>query len=204
MAPARSWRVAFAATGVFILLGAPRHPRGSMAEMLVHPDWVWSHLALLLGFLALLMGQKTVERRRDLPLRTRSSLRFAVIGTLLQVSEMALHTAAVVDAQKLVAGAPTPVLTTHLIASVLFYPAFGATMIAFVLAAGRDRVIGSPWISWIGVIGLAAHGLSAPLVLLFQQEWAGIMFPLLVLFGLWALLAAMWPVPVRMAEPVAA
>ena len=161
-----------------------------MAEMLGHPAWVRAHSLLLAGFVALLVGLVFFRSDSTLPQATRRWTRFAVIGTLLQALEMVLHTAAVVDHSNLVAGNATP-LTTHLLASVVFYPIFAATLVGLIIVAARDGVLGSPWISWLGIVGLVAHGVAPPLVGS-GIEGARILFPLLALFALWLILAGLW------------
>ncbi len=188
------WRLFFALSALFILIGGPQHPGGSMAEMLAHPKWVPSHAWLLAGFLALLVGLILYQRGAALPERTRRWVRLAMFGTVLQAVEMAFHTAAVVDHANLMAGRATPVLTTHLWLAVIFYPIFGATIVGFIVATLRDRSLGSPWIGWLGILGALAHGASAPLVVLFKVQGARILFPLLMLLAFWQILAALWPV----------
>jgi hypothetical protein len=56
-----------------------------------------------------------------------------------------------------------------------------------------DRTLGSPWIAWLGILGAAAHGLSAPLVVGLRINQAGILFPMLMLLAIWLALAAVWP-----------
>ena len=80
----------------------------------------------------------------DLPAASRRWLTPAIVGTVLQTIEMAMHTIAYVDAENLVAGLPTPVLTTHLWMTVLFYPVFGVTMVGFLVAASRELAPGEP------------------------------------------------------------
>ena len=55
---------------------------------------------------------------------------------------------------------------------------------------GQARILGSRWVTWLGVVGLAAHGL-APALVAFVSEDAGTLFPLLVLFAVWLLLAGL-------------
>jgi hypothetical protein len=189
-----SWRPLFFLAAVTIIVGGMHHPRGRMVDMLAHPDWTWSHSVILVGFLALLVGLVLYRRAASpLPARTARWLRFALWGTALQAVEMAFHTVSVVDAENLAAGASTPVLTTHLVLAVVLYPVFGVTMIGFIVATARDRTMASPWVSWIGILGAAAHGLSAPLVVGLRIPQAGILFPLLTLLALWLALAALWP-----------
>jgi len=187
------WRPCFVLSALFILVGGPRHPRGTMAEMLGHPDWVLSHALMLVGFVALLLGLILYNRGAAVPDRTRKWLRFALIGSALQVVEMVMHTVSVVDHANLVAGRATPVLTTHLWLAVVFYPIFAATIVGLILAGMRDRSLGSPWIGWLGILGAVAHGASAPLVILFEIEQARILFPGIALLAIWLLLGALWP-----------
>jgi hypothetical protein len=191
------WRLCFIVSALFLMAGGPQHPGGEMHEMLGSPKWVPAHLLLLAGFVALLVGLLVYKRTRSLPGATQRWLRFAIIGTVLQTIEMAMHTAAVFDHDHLVAGQSTPVLTTHLWLAVFFYPIFGLTIIGFIIAGMRDHVIGSPWIGWLGIAGALANGLAPPLVVLFKIEGARILFPFLLLFALWLILAGLWPLRAR-------
>ena len=195
-----AWRVCFVLFAVLIAAGGPQHPQGTMEQMLANRMWVPAHSLLFAGFVALLIGLIALGRGPLLPPRTRRWLRWAIIGTAVQAVEMALHTAAAVDAANLVAHRPTPILTTHLALAVPAYPFFAVTLIGLIVVSARERTLGSPWIAWIGVIGAAAHGASAPLVVAFNVHQAGVLFPLLLLVALWALLAAFWPV--RSAPPL--
>jgi hypothetical protein len=190
------WRLCFILSALFLMAGGPQHPGGTMAEMLADRRWVPAHSLLLAGFITLVAGL-LLYSRTTLPERTRRWLRFAVFGTILQVVEMAFHTAAVVDHDHLVAGSGTPVLTTHLWLAVFFYPIFGVTFAGFMIAGMRDRVLGSPWIGWLGIVGLLANGAAPPLVVLLKVEGARILFPLLLCFALWLILAGLWPIRVR-------
>lgn len=190
-----AWRVLFALSGLLILAGGPRHPLGTMAEMLAHPDWVPSHALMLAGFTAMTAGLWRLRAASVLPSRSHWWSTLALAGAGLQTLEMLLHTLAYVDHGHLVAGQSTPILSTHLFLSVTMYPVFAVTLIGFILASVRDRAIGSPWIAWIGIIGAAGHGLSAPLVVGLGMVAARVLFPLLVGVGVWLLLAAVWPTP---------
>jgi hypothetical protein len=191
------WRGSLALSALLIFIGGPMHPGGTMAEMLANPSWLPGHALVFAGFVALAVGLVLYGRDADLPPASRRWLRLAVIGTVLQAIEMAVHTAAYVDAANLVAGRATPVLTTHLWLSILFYPVFGITMAGFLVFAWRERTLGSPWTNWMGIAGALAHGAAPPLVLLLELESARVLFPMVVLFALWTLTAAVWPPRVR-------
>jgi hypothetical protein len=183
--------VLFVVAALFIAAGGPQHPGGSMAEMLANPKWMPAHLLLLAGFVSLLAGLVLFGRSASFSDRTRRWLRLALFGTVLQAIEMAFHAAAMVDHDNLVAGRATPILSTHLAMAVIFYPAFAVTLIGFIIAGARDRAVGSPWISCLGIVGLAGHGAAAPLVVLFKVPGAARLFPFLMGFALWMLLAGL-------------
>lgn len=187
------WRGLFVLAGVLIFIGGPQHPGGTMAEMLADPLWLQSHALMLVAFVALLAGLIVYARSVAVPARTRRWLTFAVVGLVLQSIEMAFHTAAYLDLENLLAGRATPVLTTHLWMTPIFYPIFAVTMAGFVTTATRERVLGSHWIGWIGIAGALAHGAAGFLVPLFNVGWARILFPMIVLLALWAILAGLWP-----------
>jgi hypothetical protein len=189
------WRIAFFTAGVLVIAGAWQHPRDpTMAEMLANPNWFMSHALMTVGFGAMLAGLLWFGRDRGSGMA--GVTRLTIGATALQLFEMALHTAAMVDHDRLIADDSTPVLSTHLVMAVLFYPVFGAAAIAFIVAGIRTRTLGSPWIGWLGIIGAAAHGLSAPLVVGLNVN-AVILFPMLMLFALWLVLAAIWPLAPR-------
>jgi nitrate reductase NapE component len=185
------WRICFVLGAVLIAAGGPQHPAGTMEQMLASPKWVPAHLLLLAAFLLLLVGLVLFSRSRPVPERTRRWVRVAIAGTVLQVIEMALHSAAVVDHDAFAAGRATPILSTHLAISVVFYPLFAAALIGFIVAGVRDHTVGSVWFAWLGVLGLVGHGASAPLVVAFHIEAARALFPLLLGFALWMLLAGL-------------
>jgi hypothetical protein len=185
----QGWRLGFVTGAAGLLAGGPLHPDGTMAEMLAHPDWFLSHLLQLVGFAAMATGLWAFAASGPLPPRSRKWCRLAIGGTILQAIEMAFHTAAMVDHQNLVSGASTPVLTTHLAMAVVLYPVFAFALTGFIVAAVRDRVL-SWWAGALGIVGVIAHGVSAPLVVAFDIEAARVLFPMIVLVALWMLLVA--------------
>ncbi|MBA2302141.1 MAG: hypothetical protein H0W08_05860 [Acidobacteria bacterium] len=188
-----AWRLLFIVAALFLLTGGSQHPRGAMTQMLANPIWVQSHLLLLVGMLALFVGLIVLRRSTTLPPATGTWLRYAIIATALEVVEMAVHTAAVVDHANLAGGHATPVFTTHIVLSIIIYPIFAVTVIGLILAGMRERALGSAWIGWLGIIGAAAHGAAAPIVAGLGILEAGILFPIFMLFAFWLILAAVWP-----------
>jgi hypothetical protein len=187
------WRPFLLVGAAGILAGGPRHPGGSMAEMLAHPDWVLSHVLVLAGYISLLVALVLFRRAGAVPMGTDRWARLAVIGTALMSIEAIFHTVSYVDHGNLVAGRGTPILTTHLVLAVIVYPVFAATIIGFMLAGARDRVIGSRWITWLGILGAVMHGIAPPLVVGLGDERFRFLFPGVVLFALWELIASFLP-----------
>lgn len=195
------WRGLFVAGALLIMIGGPQHPGGTMLQMLQDPRWVMSHALMTAGFASLLAALFVMRRNMTGAPRVASAMRFALPATVLQTVEFFIHTIASVDAANLAAGHATPVLTTHLWFSLFMYPIWAAAMIPFVIAGMRDRAFGSMWIGWLGIAGLLAHGFSTPLVVGLAVEWARILFPLMLLFALWMLLAGLWPAARASAAP---
>lgn len=187
------WRACFFLAGGFILAGGPLHPDGTMAEMLADPKWVPAHVLLTLGFAFLLAGLLLHRRTVPLSAGSRRWARFAIWGSLLQLVEMVLHTAASIDLHHLVAGQPTPVLSTHLGLAIVAYPLFALTTIGWIVTTGRDGSLASPWVGWIGILGALGHGLAPPLFVGLEIEAARVLFRALVLFAVWCVVASLWP-----------
>ena len=188
------WRGLFVAAGVLIVWGGSQHPDGTtMAQMLADPTWRPTHMLMLVGFVALTVALATWIRMAPPPMRRLMML--IVAAAALQTFEMFLHTIADVDAENARVGGSTPVLTAHLQMSLFVYPIFAVAMIAFIVRMTQARLIGSKWIAWLGVLGVAAHGLSSPLVLGLRIPQAVILFPMLILLAVWLVLAGIWPAP---------
>lgn len=188
-----AWRVFFAVAGVLMLAGGPRHPGGTMLEMLTHPDWFIAHFLVTLGYGAMLAGLIAFSRTYANTPAMKGWTRFAIVGTALMTLEMAVHTAAMVDAGHLAAGHSTPVLSTHLAMTVVFYPLFGLATAAFFIKSMRERAMGSVWFVWIGVIGTLANAAAPILVVGFGLMQFRVLFIFMVGVALWLVLAALWP-----------
>jgi alkylhydroperoxidase/carboxymuconolactone decarboxylase family protein YurZ len=186
------WRPLFILAGGLVLAGGPRHPGGTMVEMLGNPEWIPAHTLMLAGFVSLLLGLVAFSREALTPTMRRWA-RLAIAGAALQAVEMALHTAAALDHANLMAGRATPILSTHLALAVVAYPVFAASIIGFIVATARERAMGSPWIAWIGVLGALGHGIAAPLVALTAVPWARSLFPAVIGLAIWLILAGLLP-----------
>ena len=189
------WRGLFAAAGIFMLLGGPKHPGGTMLEMLQHPDWLMSHVLVTIGYALMVAGLVAFSRTASNTDAMKRWTKIAIAGTVLMTIEMIFHTAAMVDAGHLAAGHATPVLTTHLAMAVTFYPIFGASSALFFIKGMRERAIGSVWFSWIGIAGTIANGI-APVLVVAGFTAARILFPFMVGIAIWLVLAALTPATV--------
>ncbi|MEO7273451.1 MAG: hypothetical protein ABIX28_00125 [Vicinamibacterales bacterium] len=185
-------RPLFILAGGLVLAGGPRHPGGTMVEMLGDPEWIPAHTMMLGGFLSLLLGLVAFSRGALTPAMRRWA-GLAIAGAALQAVEMALHTAAALDHANPMAGRPTPILSTHLALAIAAYPMFAAAVIGFMVVVLRERALGSPWIAWIGVLGALGHGIAAPLTVLAAVPWARSLFPAVVGLAIWLILAGLWP-----------
>ena len=198
--PSRSWRALFVVGGLLYFVGAFFHPRGpTMSDMLVDPTWIPGHAAVFVGFTLVTLGLASF--RRSVPVSP--TMDRWLVGTLvlavLQIIEMGLHTMAFVDAGALAqgelhGGLSTPVLTTHIWLSTLAFTPFAVAFLGLIWTGSRERVLGSPWILWLGVIGAVAYGTVMWLVFIFRIDGAGVLFPIAHLaVPLWFILAGLWP-----------
>jgi hypothetical protein len=203
------WRALFIGGGLLYFVGAFNHPRGmTMADMLVDPAWIPAHAAVFVGFSLVTVG--LVSFRRDVPSSPSMDrwLLFMLVLAVLQIIEMGLHTMAYVDARALTHGSlhgglSTPVLTSHLWLSTVVFTPFAVALIGLIWIGQRERLLGSPWIGWLGMIGAAAYGTVMWLVFILEIDGAGILFPIANLaVPLWFVLASAWPTrqPARVSD----
>jgi hypothetical protein len=189
------WRILIIVAAICMGIGGPQHPQGeSNAEMLADPVWFASHAWVFASFVAMLAGMVLFRRSHAVSSRTGRWLKAAIVVTVLEAVEMALHTVAYVDLPNLLADQSTPIYTTHMTMAMIVYPIFGVLFTGFILVAARERAIGSIWIAPIGIIGALAHSAAGLLVVGFGITSAGIGFPMIMLVMVWAFIAALMPV----------
>ena len=198
--PSRIWRALFVGGGLLYFVGAFFHPRGmTMADMLIDPAWIPAHAAVFVGFALVTMG--LVSFRRSVPVSPTMDrwLLATLVLAVLQIIEMGLHMMAYVDAGALAhgdlhGGLSTPVLTTHIWLSTLAFSPFAVALIGLIWIGQRERLLGSAWIGWLGMIGAAAYGSVMWLAFILQIDGAGVLFPIAHLaVPLWFVLAGVWP-----------
>ncbi len=95
-----------------------------------------------------------------------------------------------VDADKLAAGASTPVLSTHIALAVTMYPLLAILMSGFIIVAARTRELGNPIIAPLGVAGLVAQAVAVLLVVGADMQAARIGFPMVMLFAIWTVIVS--------------
>ena len=170
-----------------------------MAGMLADPAWIPAHSAIFVGLLLMTVGLVYFRRSTLTSAKMNRWLYFTIVLAVLETVEMGLHTMAYVDAgaldaEALTAGLSTPVLTIHIWLATLIHTPFAVALIGLIWMGQRERVLGSPWISWLGIIGAVANGSVMWLVVVLEIPWAGILFPIGALAtSLWFLLAGIWP-----------
>lgn len=170
-----------------------------MADMLIDPAWVPAHAAVFVGFTLVVVGLVLFRRSVPVSPALEGWLRAVLWLAVLQVVEMGLHTMAYVDAGALAhdalhGGLSTPILTAHLWLSTLVFTPFAIALGGLIWRGQRERVLGSPWIGWLGMVGAAAYGTVMWLVFILQVEGAGVLFPIAHLaVPLWFVLAGLWP-----------
>jgi hypothetical protein len=192
---ARFWRIAFVASGVAMLIGAPRHPesestdslRHELATMTSHDDWVLAHSFVVASTLLLAAGLWLAYRYQSWPER----LHRALFGTALVVSayvvETIFHLASAVDSDELHHGDAAPVAFTHIGLSIVLYP-----MTGFAIAFLSAKIFATVQLRRkpIAVLGMAAgvlHGVSVPLTLTFPDtEFTAVFAGAAMLLALWS------------------
>lgn len=210
------WRAAFFLSGAAMMAGGPRHPSpdldlpfdASIARMLANPDWVPSHLFILLSFALLFIGIALWRRGAEPDGAGRGWSRFALAAAGVAVVEMAFHTAAVRDLGHLQAGQGTPILSTHLLMTAFANPILGAGVGGLAVRGARTGRLGSWWIAWMAVLGGAAFGVAGVYVVVTHDQRVSPLFAAgSSLMAFWFLLAAVWrpaPAAARAPRPVAA
>ncbi len=189
------WRPLFVLFAVLAAAGGPRHPRGTLLQMLGDPAWASSHALVLAGFAAFLAGLIAFRGRGTaLPARTSRWAALAILGTTLQVVQLVLHTAASLDHANLAAGRATPLLTTAIWCGVIFSPIFAATLIGLIVAGLRDRTLGSVWTAWAGLLGALLFAI-APALELARVTRPEQFSAALIGIALWAIAAGLWHAP---------
>lgn len=190
----RMWRPFFVIGGIVYLAGGFQHPRGAMVDMLRDPVWFRAHATSFLGLLLLTVGFSLFRKATPASGSTDRWILLTIVATALEAVEMAVHTMSYVDAAAMASGHSTPVFMTHAWLATIIYPIFAIALIGLIRTTQRDRLLGSPWIGWIGMLGAVAHGVVMFLILM-EIFWSPILFPISVIsLSIWFVLSGLWPV----------
>jgi hypothetical protein len=191
----RWWRLLFGGGGLVMAIGGPLHPRDeTMHAMLINPDWFPSHMAQLVGFAMMTLGMMRYRRLLPHSAAVHRWSGLAALALALQTVEMAFHLASMVDADKLAAGAATPILSTHIVLAVTIYPLLAILMSGFVVAAAKTRELGNPWLAPLAIFGLVAQAVAVALVVGLDMQAARIGFPMVMAFAVWTVVVSLMPV----------
>lgn len=196
------WRAAFLLSGTAMMMGGPRHPsphtdlpfRESLGHMLANPEWTPSHLLILSSFLLLFLGLALWRGRTELSGSAAGWARFALVAAGVACVEMTVHAAAVLDLERLRAGAATPILTTHLWLTLVANPLLGVALGGLALHGARLGRLGSWWIAWMAVLGGLAFGAAGVYVILTHDQRVSPLFAIgSSLLAFWMMFTALWP-----------
>jgi hypothetical protein len=203
-----SWYLA--AGGALFLAGAALHPhehiKGGTLQQQFHAmfsdsHWYPAHVLLLAGLAFLTAAVVGLARNTPIGLRRRT-VRFAAFAAVVGTAAMVLHLFAALDDGHIVAGDRTPLLFTHAAVETLTVPLFGIAFALLAIAGAQSRVIGSPLVAVLGVVGglgYALAGATAPFISTFTP-----LFDLVGLVGLWAAVAGGTAIVRRRGAPVLA
>jgi hypothetical protein len=191
-----AWRIAFVASGMAMLIGAPRHPesdahdslRHELATMTSHDDWWFAHSFVVASTVLLAAGLWFAYRFRSWPATLRRTLLITAMTVSAYVVETVFHLMSAVDSEELHHGDAAPVAFTHVGLSVVLYPLTGAA-IAFLSARifATVRLRRKPF-ALLGVAAGVLHALSVPLTLVFPEtEFTPVFAGSAMLMAFWAL-----------------
>ena len=178
--------------GILFLAGVVLHPHqhvegGTLEEqfhaMFSDSRWYPAHMLLLAGMALMAAALVGLARRVPAGLPRRTT-RFAAFAAVVGTAAMVLHLFAKLDDANIVAGETTPLLFTHAGVETITVPLVGIAFALLALAGGRSRVLGTPAVATLGVIGglgYALAGATAPFTAAFTP-----LFDLVGLVGLWA------------------
>ncbi len=188
------WRPFVAAGGALIFVGGGMHPdavendlplRENFASMMAAGGWVPGHSIMAVGAALLVIGVVLARRQNAWPL-PGPLLTITVVAVVANFAELIVHTAVIVDEDRLRAGETGVLTAAHLVGLVTAYPLYGITVavVALRLAGSWTRPF---WvIAAVGVIGGLCHAISAPLALITENSDYEFLFPVAgVTVSLW-------------------
>lgn len=189
--------IVMALAGLLVFIAGQIHPRGPLdgtfdqveGHLLSDADtWHWTHSVLALAIVVLAVG--LVLMLRDQRVRTdrilRAATMVALIGTVISGAEMVFHITMTSEAQAVLSGGAIPLFDTHVVLQAIYTPIFGWGLAVVAWRGGRTRRWGNPWIAILGVVGGVVFGFCGPVVALWQDPHAALLFIADAPLGLWA------------------
>ena len=151
--------------------------RDNLVAMMDDGAWVPGHAIATVGLALIAAGLLVARRNGAWPAAARL-LPFAALAAAAYALEMAVHTAAVVDQDRLAEGGIGIVAGTHLALAVLTSPVFGLATVALAVRLVRTWAVPLRPFALLGVIGGVATTLAAPLTVGFQDPEYAALFPI--------------------------
>lgn len=208
------WRLAFAASGVAMLVGGPMHPesdardplREELATMTADDAWVPGHSLILLSTVLLVAGLWAAYRTQAVPRDAARTWRLAAIAFSAYAVETVFHLAAAADSEELARGDVAPLAYAHIGLSLVLTPLAGIALVA--VSRSLLRTVGGAR-RLAALPGIAAGVLTAvsvpATVLLTEVELSPVFAGAAVLTAVWSIataLAGIAPAAVRRHELV--
>lgn len=187
----RRWPVCLVAGGVCGFVGGLLHPDedpaltgdAALASWVGNPMWVPSHVLILASTALLVIGMLGLSRSAILTGAARTASRLALGASIVWLVESVPHLLAALDEARLLAGAPAPFLTGHLLGAVIVYPLVGLSVAALALLGGR--ALAHPALNVLGAIGAVAFAIAPVAVGPLGIDALGVLFAGMLLTMAW-------------------
>lgn len=152
------------------------------------PSWYVSHALLLAGMALIAASLIMLVRGRTLAAhrRVHGVAKIAAITAALSVISALLHLVSASDADRIAAGASTPLTDASLGVETLVIPAFGLAVAALAAIGAATRTLGNWMAAVVGVTGGVAYALAAGTALL--TDALNFLFPAAAGIAVWAIL----------------
>jgi hypothetical protein len=152
------------------------------------PSWYPSHALLLAGMALIAASLIGLVRGRTLAARPRvhAVAKLAAITAALSVVSALLHLVSAADADRIAAGAATPLTDASLGVETVVIPAFGLAVAALAALGAATHTLGN-WIAAVlGITGGIAYALAAGTALF--TDALNFLFPAAAGIAVWAIL----------------
>jgi hypothetical protein len=199
IAPRSASRVAggLVAGGILFFIAGGMHPGDdppglSLKEHLLllyeDPAWYPSHALLLAGTALIAASLIALVRGRTLAARPRvqAAAKIAAITASLSVVSALLHLVSASDADRIAAGAGTPLTDASLGVETLVIPAFGLAIAALAALGAATHTLGNWIAAVVGITGGVAYALAAGTALF--TDALNFLFPAAAGIAVWAIM----------------